>query len=91
MEYTKHYNRVVQLDGKAKADVAKGKYPTYKEACESLSIRQAKKITTPEKAYGRYLVAQEHGFYDIATGFLSKYRHLTQTRSDKIANILEDL
>jgi hypothetical protein len=90
-DYNKHYARIVELHMKASMAVSKGKASDYDEEAERLSLAQAKKIESPEKAYGRYLVAEEHGFYSVAKGFLSKYRFLTQTRKDKIGNILDGL
>lgn len=90
-EYTKHYKRVQDLHKNANSNVSSGKADDYDVECERLTDVQARKITDPVKAYGRYLVAEEHGYYAIAKGFLKKYRFLTQTRGDKISSLLEDL
>jgi hypothetical protein len=90
-ECSKHLKRVQDIDKIVKKNMSDGKCDTYKDEAIRLTLVQAKKITDKEKAYGRYLVAEEHGFYDIAGVFLSRYKLLNGDRSERIKGLLDDL
>jgi hypothetical protein len=90
-DFNKHEQRVLKLHADAEKAISSGKAISYSDECERLTDIQAKKITDLEKLYGRYLVADDMGYKDIANAFLKKYRFMTQTRGDKISNIFDDL
>jgi hypothetical protein len=90
-EYRKHQQRSIKIHKDAEKAVSTGKADSYDDECERLTDIQTKKITSLEKLYGRYLVADDSGYYAIGKAFLKKYRNATQTRVEKISNILKDL
>jgi hypothetical protein len=88
-DYKKHEMRVEKLHKDAYSTAIKGKSVSYEEECERLANIQVKKITDLRKMYGRYLVADDLGYVAIGNAFLRKYRNATQTRVEKISNILD--
>ncbi len=85
-DYNHHKMRVDNIINKAKGDVEKEK---------SLARSMAKKIVTVDKAYGRYLVAEELQNPHLGKIFLSRFKELTYTvhdwRKEKIAAFLKEV
>lgn len=84
-EYNHHKMRVENIIKKAKGDVEKEK---------TLARSMAKKIVYVDKAYGRYLVAEELQNPHLGKIFLSRFKELTYTvhdwRKEKIAAFLKE-
>ncbi len=84
--YSKHKLRVTDIVKRAKGDIEKEK---------SLARTMAKKIMDVDKAYGRYLVAEELQNDHLGKIFLSRFKELTYTvhdwRKEKISAFLQEV
>jgi hypothetical protein len=85
-DYSHHKMRVENIIKKAKGDIEKEK---------SLARSMAKKIVYVDKAYGRYLVAEELQNPHLGKIFMSRFKELTYTvhdwRKEKIAAFLKEV
>jgi hypothetical protein len=85
-EYTKHIQRVENIVARAKGDPEKEK---------NLTRNMANTITDIDKAYGRYLVAEELNRPDLGKIFLERFKDLTYTvhdwRKEKIEAFLKEI
>lgn len=78
IDYDKHLMRVNDIIKKSNGDKAKQL---------QLTKLMADKITTVDKAYGRYLVAEAQGYIEMSEIFLNKYNEMTQSRKDRISQL----
>ena len=83
--YQKHKKRVCDIVTKANGDIEKEK---------RLATTMADKIRDVDKAFGRYLVAEELNNVDLGKIFLKRFKDLTYTihdwRKEKIEKFLEE-
>ena len=84
-EYEKHKKRVNDIILKSKGDIEKEK---------KLALNMANKIVYVDKAYGRYLVAEELQNPHLGKIFLARFKELTYTihdwRKEKIDLFLKE-
>jgi hypothetical protein len=85
-DYEHHKMRVL--------DIINKKAPNNIIKQKQLAINMANKITNVDKAYGRYLVADELNSPELAEIFLNQFKKLTYTltdyRREKILKFLDD-
>jgi hypothetical protein len=88
-------NRELEKHRKRVKDIINLKAPSDIEKQKQLARTMAKRIMDIDKAYGRYLVADEEGAEHLGKIFLDRFKELTYTvhdwRIEKINDFLDFL